>query len=615
MNRLHLVATLVATRLKAVVIVSFIALFVFVLSNPIYALNTTTSTISGFSDTSAYGDSVTFMATVSDFASGGITPSGTVTFKDGSADLGSATLQSNTPSVGIALASEHPPMPGDMKVSCHSGPGSEGSTTCPVLQWGDYTYWAHSYNDNGDAMGIVAYDSSGNIVKQWKKTGARYLWQISVDTSAKTITFWGQGSSFIVVPWADFENATASASVTTSALAPGAHSITVEYAGDDDHMGSTSAAYTHMVNPIMSLVSVASSNSTVVYGETVTLTATVTVPGEVPPIGASGPPNGDPPIGIDVIPIIGPPIGTITFKEDGNVLGITNVSLGQATYSTSMLPAGVHTITAEYSGDAIFSSSTSSAISIQVDLRSNAVLSGLELQGMALNQPYQASTLSYTATVSNLVNAVTVLTSLEDATASVQVNGNVGTLLANGQISTPINLAVGTNTLQIIVTAQNGTTQTAYTIVVTRAGLDNTDLSGLVLSGSGGGLSPAFSSGTLLYASTVSNSVYQVTVTPTATGNGSTVKVNGISVISGQASIPVNLNVGSNLITVEVTAQDGVNKKTYSILVTRSSAEKLGAAQALLKISSMYDSNHDGKFDAEDVREILLQIEPVFVTS
>ncbi|SFK83297.1 Ig-like domain (group 3) [Paenibacillus sp. 1_12] len=570
----------VTKRMKLVGFVILFLLLAFIHTAPIFAQNVTTSTISGSSAASTYGNSVTFTTTVTDSASGGTTPSGMVTFKDGTTDIGTATLSSTAPTVAVVSASTAPLIPSDMKVTCTL-------IDCPVVKWGYYTYWAFSYMDNRDSMGIVAFDASGSIVKQWEKTGSRYLSKITIDSSARTITFWGQDDATIVVEWASLENANASASFTISSLAVGTHSITAVFLGDDTHTGSTSSGFIHNVNAISSSISLISSNTTATYGDSVTFSAKVSAP--------SG----------------GTPSGLITFKDGSQTLGTSLLSNGIATISSSALSPGSHLITAEYAGDTIFLSSVSSAVPLQMNLRSNANLSDLTLQGISLNPTFQTGVFSYAATVSNTVYAINVLTSLEDSTADVKVNSHTGTLLSNGQISTPIDLTVGTNAIHIIVTAQNGVAQTSYTVVVTRAGSDNTELNALTISG--GVLNPTFSSGILAYTSTVSNSVYSVTVTPTASGSDSKVKVNGIDVSQGQASSSIHLDVGSNLITVEVTAQDGVNKRTYSILVMRSSGERLGVTQAFLKISSMYDSNHDGKFDADDVREILLQIEPLFI--
>jgi xanthosine utilization system XapX-like protein len=74
---------------------------------------------------------------------------------------------------------------------------------CPVLRWGDYTYWAYSDVSNDHYMVIVAYNSSGAIVRRWVRWGARYLSTITVDADAQTVTFAGQAGLAIGMTWAD----------------------------------------------------------------------------------------------------------------------------------------------------------------------------------------------------------------------------------------------------------------------------------------------------------------------------------------------------------------------------------------------------------------------------
>ncbi len=92
------------------------------------------------------------------------------------------------------------------------------------------------------------------------------------------------------------------------------------------------------------------------------------------------------------------------------------------------------------------------------------------------------------------------------------------------------------------------------------------------LSASSGTLSPAFSSGVNTYTTSVANNVSSLTVTPTASDANSSVKVNSTAVTSGSASGNIPLMVGTNTITVEVTAQDGTTKNTYTTTVTRAPA-------------------------------------------
>ncbi|MBJ7285211.1 MAG: cadherin-like beta sandwich domain-containing protein, partial [Akkermansiaceae bacterium] len=89
------------------------------------------------------------------------------------------------------------------------------------------------------------------------------------------------------------------------------------------------------------------------------------------------------------------------------------------------------------------------------------------------------------------------------------------------------------------------------------------------LSLSAGTLIPVFSTSTYLYNFSVSNEVASTTVTPTATQGGAAISVNGTTVLSGNASSTIPLNVGSNSIVTSVTAQDGVTTHIYTVTVTR----------------------------------------------
>jgi autotransporter-associated beta strand protein len=54
--------------------------------------------------------------------------------------------------------------------------------------------------------------------------------------------------------------------------------------------------------------------------------------------------------------------GNITFRVDGAAVATTNLSGGQASYTTSTLPAGAHTIAAEYGGDANYNGYTNTLL-------------------------------------------------------------------------------------------------------------------------------------------------------------------------------------------------------------------------------------------------------------
>ena len=75
-----------------------------------------------------------------------------------------------------------------------------------------------------------------------------------------------------------------------------------------------------------------------------------------------------------------------------------------------------------------------------------------------------------------------------------------------------------------------------------------------------------FDSETTSYSVSLADSV--VTVTPTANNEFAAIMVNGAQVASG-SELEVDLDLGANTVTIEVTAQDGIATKTYTVTVTR----------------------------------------------
>jgi gliding motility-associated-like protein len=210
---------------------------------------------------------------------------------------------------------------------------------------------------------------------------------------------------------------------------------------------------------------------------------------------------------------------------------------------------------------------------------SDAALSALALSAGTLSPVFAPGTNTYTASVNNTTASVTITPTTDDVNATVKVNGATVT---SGAASGAIALSFGSNIITTVVTAQDGTTTQTYTTTVTRVPSSDADLSNLTISS--GILTPAFSSATTTYATGVSTSVTSVTVTPTTDDNTATVKVNGTTVVSGNASGSILLSAGANTITAVVTAQDGTIK-TYTLTVTRTSLST-NATLSGLSISS-----------------------------
>ena len=145
--------------------------------------------------------------------------------------------------------------------------------------------------------------------------------------------------------------------------------------------------------------------------------------------------------------------------------------------------------------------------------------------------------------------------------------------------------AVGAANFTVTATdANNFTGAQAYTVTVAPSA--NADLSALALSS--GSLVPAFSAGTTGYTASVAHAVTSLTVTPTVAASGATVTVNGTPVASGAASGPVTLNIGSNPLTVVVTAPDGTTTKTYTVSAVRAPLQSVvdGASGMTVSIAN-----------------------------
>ena len=166
------------------------------------------------------------------------------------------------------------------------------------------------------------------------------------------------------------------------------------------------------------------------------------------------------------------------------------------------------------------------------------------------------------------------------AGASVSYNP-ADTTPSTPALETP--LKDGKNTITVTVTAEDGRTKKTYTITVTRPGpdFDNATLSALRLSH--GTLSPTFSSATTEYSASVGNGVRNLTVFATPTASGATARIGTDEIPSG--GLITVLNVGSNTITVTVTAEDGTTTEDYEIIVTRADVPATDASLGSLSLS------------------------------
>jgi len=119
---------------------------------------------------------------------------------------------------------------------------------------------------------------------------------------------------------------------------------------------------------------VASSLNPSLVGQAVTFTARVSSSGGAPP-------NGE----------------TITFKNGSAVLGSAMLSAGVAAFTTSSLPGGIFTITANYPGDTTFAASTSPGLRQVVNSTTKSATATTLVS--SLNPSIYGQSVTWTATV------------------------------------------------------------------------------------------------------------------------------------------------------------------------------------------------------------------------
>jgi len=255
------------------------------------------------------------------------TPTGTITFKDGSIILGTANLST---SGKATLMSKQLPFGSDSITAVYSGDSKFAASTSPVVTQSvsQATTTTVVSSANPSTFGqSVTFTATVRAVAPGSgvPTGPVKFYLDGSTTSLGTITL----------------NSSGNARFTTSGLALGPHTITASYAGDSNFTASaTTAPLTQTVNQAATKTTVASSTNPSHFGQPVTFTATVK------PAAGSGVPTG-----------------SVNFYLDGSTMPLTAqlYGSGQAKISIATLSVGPHTITASYSGDSNFTASATTA--------------------------------------------------------------------------------------------------------------------------------------------------------------------------------------------------------------------------------------------------------------
>lgn len=215
-----------------------------------------------------------------------------------------------------------------------------------------------------------------------------------------------------------------------------------------------------------------------------------------------------------------------------------------------------------------------SVIVIRAALGGNSNLQSLIISPGTFTQPFTSSRQNYTVNLSSsTVAQVAVTATLQDTAASMSINGQ-GTSSALAR-TIDLKPAGESTEVEITVTAPNSD-QRIYTITVNRpAPSSNNNLSAFSITQ--GTLTPVFAANTLGYTVTIDSAVGSVAVSATKDDPNATMAIGSVTVppgtASGQSTFTLNGAGGEPTpISVTVTAQNGVDVKTYTISVIRPAA-------------------------------------------
>ncbi len=305
-------------------------------------LQTTSSSLTSSANPSIAGRSLTLTVKVT--PANAVTPTGTVTFLDGTTQLGSAPLNS---SAVATLSTSNLSVGQHALTAVYTGDSASETSRSSTL--------SQTVNDASTTTTLTSTANpailSAPITFTAQVTGQGATPTGTVTFEDGTLTL---GRATV--------SAAGVATLTTNTLQPGQHSIAAIYNGDSNDFTSTSAALPQLVEQ-RSAVTITSANNPALTADPVNLLVTVTNSG------------------------VGNPSGTIVLKDGSNTVGTATLAAnGTATFTTASLPAGTHALVASYSGDTQNTNSTSLAYSETIQLRSSVTSLSTSLSAASAGQ-------------------------------------------------------------------------------------------------------------------------------------------------------------------------------------------------------------------------------------
>ena len=286
----------------------------------------TVTAISASANPIHVGDSIILTATVQAAPPSTVTPGGSVRFYDGSKLLVTKPLAN-----GQATFTTSALLAGFRNVTARylAATGFETSAS-PVLTVGV---------EGGTTAALTRSPSSARFGQSVTFTATVVKVLPGTGAPTGTVTFRDGAAAVATQPLSN-----GVATFTTGTLAVGAHPFTATYSGDANFVSSVSASASVNVTKGATKVAVSASPLSLLLGQLLTLTATVT----------------------PVAPSAGIPTGSVRFKDGSATLATVNLSGGVARFTTVNLNLGSHGIAGSYLGSAGHSTATSPKITVRI---------------------------------------------------------------------------------------------------------------------------------------------------------------------------------------------------------------------------------------------------------
>ncbi len=364
---------------------------------------------------SIFGQAVTFTATVTPSGSGSGTPTGSVTFLNGTQLLGTVALLNGTAS----FPTQTPLAAGSHSITAqYSGDQHFLTSTSAVL--------SQTVNLDSTTIGITS--SAPSIGLGQSVTFTATVLAVTTNTTPTGSVTFIDGVVGTGTPLATVALVNGVATLSTTTLPRGTLTITAEYTGSANFLPHTASLTETVLSP--STTALTESVPSTTLGSPVTFTATVTA---TPP-GA------------------GTPMGTVQFFDGTTPLGGAVTLSGivgndTATLTTTALTAGTHTITAQYSGSTTFVMSTSSPpFNFVVGMGSTSTVLNVSPAASVAGQ-----NVTLTATVSTMVSAGVAVPSGTVTFLDGTTTLGTGTVMSGGVATfSTMTLPVGSNSLTAV---------------------------------------------------------------------------------------------------------------------------------------------------------------------